>query len=244
MLNAISTVANDMQVRFNASKCAILDLDCTKRNTRHMTKLKIQNEEICPLHEGEAYQHLGIPTGYHVDTTPEATIERMTKEVENIDQSLLAPWQKIDAVNTFVSPKLGFLLRGTTIQKKKTNRLDSRIKAYAKKWLFLPERASPELVYLPCSKGGAGLLPVADSIIQAVRMLTATDTQVNAIAVTQMEATIKRRIGRTPSNEDSCEYLVGGRVRSGWGRHSLTVDAGKKRNQKAAQQSEHIVDPS
>ncbi|KYB25116.1 hypothetical protein TcasGA2_TC031350 [Tribolium castaneum] len=79
IMDAISAVANNMQIRFNVTKCAILDLD-TKGNACHMTKLKIQNKEICPLHEGEAYQHLGIPTRYHVDTTPKATIERMTKE--------------------------------------------------------------------------------------------------------------------------------------------------------------------
>lgn len=54
-------------------------------------------------------------------------------------------------------------MQGGTFEKEYLRVADGRIKQLAKKWLFFPKRASPELVYLPPSQGGGGLIPLSDA---------------------------------------------------------------------------------
>ncbi|KAG5882265.1 hypothetical protein JTB14_014962 [Gonioctena quinquepunctata] len=77
-----------------------------------MVKYHIQGNQFPALAEGQAYEHLGIPAGYHVDQSSEDTIERMSFELERLDTTLLPPWQKIDALSTFILSKISFVLRG------------------------------------------------------------------------------------------------------------------------------------
>ncbi|KAG5890219.1 hypothetical protein JTB14_028761 [Gonioctena quinquepunctata] len=145
ILNRVGETAAYCGLTFRPEKCASLTLDCRYRNICHTA-----------LAEGQAYEHLGIPTGYHVDQSPEDTIDRMTFELERLDTSLLAPWQKIDALSTFILPKISFVLRGCQVQKNPLKVLDKKVKKALKAWMNLPQRASPELLYVPMKKGGAG----------------------------------------------------------------------------------------
>ena len=47
------------------------------------------------LKEEDAYQHIGVPTGFKVKQTPVKNIEKIEEGVEKIDRSLLSPWQKM-----------------------------------------------------------------------------------------------------------------------------------------------------
>ncbi|KAG5890221.1 hypothetical protein JTB14_028763 [Gonioctena quinquepunctata] len=179
-----------------------------------MAEYRIQGNQFPALAEGQAYEHLGIPTGYHVDQSPEDTIDRMTFELERLDTSLLAPWQKIDALSTFILPKISFVLRGCQVQKNPLKVLDKKVKKALKAWMNLPQRASPELLYVPMKKGGAGVLPMADlvevaSIVQAYKMLTCPESLVHDTATSQLREVVQRRIGRHPSTMDLARYLSG-----------------------------------
>ena len=70
------------------------------------------------LADGDYYQHLGVPTGFRTPQTPFPTLEKLTSDARLLDQSLLAPWQKIDATLTFLMPRLDFILRGASVLKK------------------------------------------------------------------------------------------------------------------------------
>ena len=84
------------------------------------------------LAAGEAYQHLGIPTGYETKRTPTETLRDLIADTRSIDQSLLAPWQKLDAVRTFLLPRLDFILQGAHIEKDYLTEADKIIKKLAK----------------------------------------------------------------------------------------------------------------
>ncbi|KAG5869415.1 hypothetical protein JTB14_034650 [Gonioctena quinquepunctata] len=88
-----------------------------------MVEYHIQGNQYPELAVGQAYEHFGIPKAYHVDQSPENIIDRMTFELERLDTSSLAPWQKIDALSTFILPKLSFVLRGCQVQKKVQNKV-------------------------------------------------------------------------------------------------------------------------
>ena len=139
----------------------------------------------------------------------------MNDQLHAISESAPGPWQKINAVNTFITPKIDFFLKGSSMQKKRAaHSFDKQLKRAAKGWLNLPQRASPELLYLPYSKGGANIMPLADLVdtattTHAIKMLTTLDNTVNSIAKCQLEAVVRRRIGRKLTEADLAVYLNG-----------------------------------
>ncbi|XP_048514042.1 uncharacterized protein LOC125501691 [Athalia rosae] len=214
LLRRVESAANGIGLHFNPAKCASLHQDC--RGTRRVvpTRFKIQDTEIRALAAGESYQHLGVPTGFQVKQTPILTIGELVRDLRAVDESLLTPWQKAETVATFLLPRLGFLLRGAHVEKGPLKEADRLIKKLAKKWLHLPQRASAEIVFLPPSRGGCGLLPLADlgdilTIGHAFRLLTVEDEVVRGLAWSSLEAAVARKIGRNPSAADLATYLSG-----------------------------------
>lgn len=118
LLRAADAAAIEAGLHFNPKKCATLHLAGKKTYRRTVqTGFLVRGTQIPAMTEGDAYEYLGIPVGLGVDQTPRAKIEAMIEDISRIDGSLLAPWQKIDAVRTFVAPRLDFVLRsGATLQ--------------------------------------------------------------------------------------------------------------------------------
>ncbi|CAM4585880.1 unnamed protein product [Lepidochelys kempii] len=214
MLDATSRVADWMGLRFNAKKCASLHIDGSKRDSVQGTEFQIQGEPVIPLAEGQAYRHLGTPTGFRVRQTPEDTIQEILQDTAKIDTSLLAPWQKINALNTFLIPRISFVLRGSAVAKVPLNKADKVIRQLVKKWLFLPQRASNELVYITHRHGGANVPRMGDLgdiavITHAFRLLTCPDATVKSIAAKALHDVTQKRIGRAPSSQDTASFLSG-----------------------------------
>nr|XP_034184632.1 uncharacterized protein T26G10.4-like [Osmia lignaria] len=212
MLHNIEATANNLGLAFNAKKCATLHL--RGRNDVLDTVYNIQEEPVPALGKGEPYQHLGVPTGVQLDQTPYTTIRGVLEDLGAVDQSLLAPWQKIETVATFIVPRLDFLLRGANMRRMALSELDKAIKRTVKLWLNLPQRASPEVVHIPPSLGGCGLPPIADlaevtAVAHAFRMLNAGDTVVANIARYSLEAAASGKLCRAPTGRDLAQYLSG-----------------------------------
>ncbi|XP_030406028.1 uncharacterized protein LOC115645479 [Gopherus evgoodei] len=214
MLNTIGRVAEWTGLRFNAKKCASLHVNCSKKNSVQATDFLIQGESVVPLAEGQAYQHLGTPTGFRVRQTPEDTIQEILQDASRIDVSLLAPWQKIDALNTFLIPRIAFVLRGSAVAKVPLNKADNVIRQLVKKWLSLPQRASNELVYIAHRHGGANVPRMGDLcdiavITHAFRLLTCPDAVVKKVATTALCSATAKRIDRAASGQDMATFLSG-----------------------------------
>ena len=116
-------IADDIGLTFKLTNCAMLTVDC-------------QNRYRCLA---IAYRYLGKPTGHHVDATPRETIGKINKELELVHNSLLAPWQKIDAMSTFITPKTDFTLRTGAIEKRHLTQTDKLTKRLAISWMNLPQ---------------------------------------------------------------------------------------------------------
>ncbi|CAM4612820.1 unnamed protein product [Caretta caretta] len=214
MLDATSRVADWMGLRFNAKKCASLHTDGSKRDSVQATEFQIQGEPIIPLAEGQAYRQLGTPMGFRVRQTPEDTIQEILQDAAKIDTSLLAPWQKINALNTFLIPRISFFLRGSAVAKVPLNKADKIIQQLVKKWLFLPQRDSNELVYIAHRHGGANVPCMGDLydiavITHAFRLLTCPDAMVRSIAAKALHDATQKRISRAPSSQDTASFLSG-----------------------------------
>ena len=230
LIDVAVTVADWCSLHFKPPKCASLHLDRRRSGQQEVlpTEFEIQESPIVTLKKGEHYRHLGVPTGFRNDQTPLETIKEMEEKFTKLDESLLAPWQKIDAAITFLMPKMDFIMRGAEIAVEPLNQLDRHIKRIAKRWLFLPRRSSCEPVYMLPSQGGAGLLPLRDTryimaIVQGYRLLTSPDPFVQSLAWDSLREVVKIKIGRAPSNRDLVDYLNGktkgdGGPRSFWAR--------------------------
>lgn len=196
-------------------KCASLHIGRSRtRNRIQPTVFTVDDNPITTLADGEHYKHLGVPTGFRTRQTPTETIQQLSEDLQKIDESLLAPWQKIDATATFMIPRMDFILRGANVAMEPLRTLDRQLKKLTKRWLHLPQRASAEPVFIAPAHGGAGLLPISDnryimSVVQGYRLLTCPDSQVQKIAWWSLRKVASRKIGRQASNEDLAEYLNG-----------------------------------
>ncbi|RLU16391.1 hypothetical protein DMN91_010459 [Ooceraea biroi] len=223
LLTAVELEAGRVGLHFNPAKCASLHITTGRIGRVLPTVFEIEGRPMPTLAEGEPYRHLGVPTGFSVDQTPLTTIEGVLKDIWAVDASLLAPWQRVEVLAAFILPRLDFLLRGAAVEKRPLRAVDLHVRRIVKSWLNLPQRASAEVVYLPPSRGGCGLLPLSDladvlTIAHAFRLLTASDAVVSGLAWGSLRGVVARRIGHAPSDEEIASFLSGsleGRLRGG-----------------------------
>ena len=83
---------------------------------------------------------------------------------------------------TFLLPRRDFLFRGGEVKKTPLTEADRILRRTVKSWLNLPQRASPEVVFIHPSWGGYGLPPLADladvtTVAHAFWILNADDPE-------------------------------------------------------------------
>ena len=211
MLDMAGRVATWAGLKFNPKKCATLHVD-GKRREALPTQFHIQEGIPPPLSENEVYGHLGVPTGYHVAKSADEALKGISHNLRQINDSLLAPWQKLDAINTFILPRLSFHLKNGVVQKRPLNTLDRDIKRIGKKCLNLPQRASAEPLYLNYQRGGLNLLPmnvVADisQIVHGLGLLQSA--HLGQLSLAFLKSVVQKRMRQLPEPQDLANYLCG-----------------------------------
>uniref|UniRef100_A0ABD2XIY5 Reverse transcriptase domain-containing protein n=2 Tax=Trichogramma kaykai TaxID=54128 RepID=A0ABD2XIY5_9HYME len=209
LLEAAELGATAVGLKFNVAKCATLHI---VDGQVQRSSLSIHGQPIPVQDAANAYEHLGIPTGYQVKQTPVNTIRGLLDDAHSIHTSLLAPWQKLDAVSTFLLPRLDFIMQGGKVEKGYLSEADKILKRLARQWLSLPQRASAELIFLPPSQGGGGLIPLADlydvfTVAHAYRILYCADAAVSNLAKMLLGKTVTERTQRQATNTDMAAYL-------------------------------------
>ncbi|CAD6235845.1 GSCOCG00008010001-RA-CDS [Cotesia congregata] len=215
LLLTASVAVRRVGIKFNPSKCVTLHVTGkgSKRKVKD-TKFYLGGEEMRSLGEGESCDYLGVPTGFRINQTPMNTLTEMMTDARSIDSSLLAPWQKIDALRSFIIPRLDYILRGGKVDKTPLTTVDKGLRRMVKGWLHLPQRASAEVVYAQPWRGGCGIIPLADladilAIAQAFRMLSCKDPDVAEIAKSSLEQVVQRKTIHHPSPQEIAEFLSG-----------------------------------
>ncbi|XP_050033060.2 uncharacterized protein [Dermacentor andersoni] len=127
---------------------------------------------------------------------------------------MLAPWQRLDAIKTFLYPALNFAMRVGLASKGEWQRLDEELRPLIKKTLYVPARASNEYLYGSSQAGSAGT-PLAAELSDicrvdgAFKLLTSTDVEVRERAAGDLEGVVSRRLRRPTNTEDMEAYLSG-----------------------------------
>ncbi|XP_075723795.1 uncharacterized protein LOC142765875 [Rhipicephalus microplus] len=127
---------------------------------------------------------------------------------------MLTPWQRLDAIKTFLYPALNFAMRVGLASKGEWQRLDDELRPLIKKTLYIPARASNDYVYGRARAGTAGI-PLAAELSDicrvdgAFKLLTSTDSEVRERAREALHQVVSRRLRRDADDEDIEAYLSG-----------------------------------
>ena len=111
MLDAAVSIAGWAGLKFRPNKCATLTIPDT--NT---SNYQINGVTLPRIKEKEAYKYLGVPIGLDNDQTPYPILIKMLSDSEIIAASDLFPWQKLDAIKTFIHPRILYAMRTREIK--------------------------------------------------------------------------------------------------------------------------------
>ncbi|XP_077484478.1 LOW QUALITY PROTEIN: uncharacterized protein T26G10.4-like [Amblyomma americanum] len=128
---------------------------------------------------------------------------------------MLAPWQRLDAVKTFVYPALNFSMRCCgLLGKAEWERLDEALRPLIKRTLYLPANASNDYIYGSAAAGTAGIPLAAElsdicRIDSAFKLLSSPDAEVRDLAKRAVTEVTTKRLGREVTEADVAAYISG-----------------------------------
>ena len=111
MLARMEEFSGWAKLRFNIAKCAALSTTYWSGNRVVLQpEFKLAGEVIPPMKWNDRYKYLGVQVG----PNPEACLDELAAEfresTEQLFQSGLANWMKLEAFMKFVMPKLDYAL--------------------------------------------------------------------------------------------------------------------------------------
>ena len=141
LLYAAAEAANTLGLKFRPDKCATLSLTSTRQRDTFVepTDYTIHGEHIPALSQEESYRYLGVPIGliHNIDDIP-SLVPKLIQHINIIRSSLLAPWQKLDAIRTFIQPCLTYALRAGNPLKQSQDEYKRILVSALKDICFLP----------------------------------------------------------------------------------------------------------
>lgn len=131
---------------------------------------------------------------------------------KKIGQSLLCPWQKLDAIRTFIQPCLTFALRVGFSLKKSLEHYRSTLIKILRKICELPTHSSTAYFFVNKSTGGLGLQdPIKEidvqTVVHAIKMLSSDDPVVSQIARAELLQTVRHASQSNPTSALVSNYL-------------------------------------
>ena len=215
LLNKASDAATILGLSFRADKCASLSLvtdgRCTVRTEQ--SDFLIQGARFPALENEQSYRYLGVPIGliHNIDDLPNI-VPRLIRDLEIIRASLLAPWQKLDAIRTFIQPCLTYALRAGDPLKKSLYEFRSLLLKAVRDICSLPTRASASYIFAGKAAGGLALQdPTIESdlqaVVQALRILSSPDDAISKIAKAELKTFVRRTTQSAATAELISKYL-------------------------------------
>ena len=208
-LDTVSHVGNTTGLQFNAKKCATLSFQGTKCLE---AKFQIQNQEMQALKEGESYEYLGSKQGIMVNQTPIETLKLMHDDTAKIANSMLAPWQKLDAIKTFIRPRLSYMARTANVNVTDLRFLDKALVENLKIICNLPKNANVDYLMADSHRGGVGMFSFTEDyytqlITHYFRLMTSKDTETRELVTKELQSEVQNWHRKTEiTNDDLSDY--------------------------------------
>ncbi|OXU31592.1 hypothetical protein TSAR_010254 [Trichomalopsis sarcophagae] len=191
LLNIVEKTAKSIGLQFNVHKCSTYHYD-SKKNETQKTSFKFYGQDLNILPEKEIDRYFGVKQGLSIGQSGIPTVEEMIESIEGIGSSKLDCFQKIDAVLTFIIPRVENCLRGLqNIKKTPLDEADKTLRDKLKEWLSLPKDCGIDSVVFQASaemlRMKTKYLPFLDllyvmKVVQALKMFNSKDEIVQCIA--------------------------------------------------------------
>ncbi|XP_037515062.1 uncharacterized protein LOC119391454 [Rhipicephalus sanguineus] len=213
-IDRIEALATSLGLSLNPAKCSSLHLSGATPVGMRPTSFLVSGTAISALRDFQPQRFLGRPVGYRLPTSTGSVIDTAIDQARKIFASMLAPWQRLDAVRTFVYPALNFPMRCGVLTKTDWRRLDDAIRPLVKRTLYLPGNASNNYVYGSAAGGAAGI-PVAAELSDicrvdsAYKLLTTTDRGLRDMALLDAYSVASARLGWEATRAELESYLSG-----------------------------------
>jgi hypothetical protein len=217
LLDAASTSANLIGLDFRPDKCASLSMTYSNKcdGNIQINNLNVQDKAIPALKEHEHYRYLGVPIGMIRDVDNlDSLVDDLCNDLDRISNSLLAPWQKLDAIRTFVQPCLTFALRAGEPQKASLTKYRRKLIEVVRSICHLPLRATTHIIFASTKAGGLGFQDPYDevdvqTVVQAIKMLSSKDPFVSAVAIGELRRAVTFAIQSDASPANIRDFLSG-----------------------------------
>ena len=215
LLDEASDGATILGFSYRPDKCASISLVTDgKRTVRtEVNEFLVQGTRVPPLENEESYRYLGVPIGliHNIDDIPNI-VPRLIRDLETIRSSLLAPWQKLDAIRTFIQPCLTYALRAGDPLKQSLRDYRSLLVKALRDICSLPTRASGSYFFASKRVGGLAFQdPTIEldlqAIVQAIRILSSSDEVVAKIAREELKTFVRRTAQSNPTAELITKYV-------------------------------------
>ena len=167
------------------------------------------------LSEHEHYRCLGVPIGLFRDVESlDKLVDNLCVDMDRIHSSLLAHWQKLDAIQTFIQPCLTFALRSGESLKAALINYRKKLVEVVRSILNIPTHASSCIIFASRSVGGLAfqdLLAKVDiqTVIQAIKKSSSSDPLVSSIARSALWSAVRFAARDNPSPSLTCDFLSG-----------------------------------
>ncbi|GBN25199.1 Retrovirus-related Pol polyprotein from type-1 retrotransposable element R2 [Araneus ventricosus] len=213
MLDSISSDFKKISLQFNPNKSVAFHLATATPVGTRVTEFLLGGVRLKTIEEFEFHKFLGTPFGYNPVRNLN-NLSEIAKLGESILTSLLAPWQRLDALKCFVFPAMQFAMRTNQYLKLHYKAIDREFRKGIKQTLNLPSQASNKFLY-GSRKLGCCAIPIAaeemdlNLIDTAFKLLTSIDSTVQNNAINQLTACVRFRNRSTPTDEDLGKYLSG-----------------------------------
>lgn len=139
---------------------------------------------------------------------------KLMKDLEKLRDSPLAPWQKLDAIRTFIQPGLTYALRACPVARASLTAYRTKPIQVLRSVCRLPNRSSVSYFFADKSVGGLGLQDPFDErhvqkIVHTVKILYSTDPLIQKIAHGQLKSVVYRCVNRKPTDNEADSFLSG-----------------------------------
>ena len=171
----------------------------------------VQGKVTPALKQHEHYRYLGVSIGVMHDVGEiDNLVGQLCTDLDKINESLLAPWRKLDAIRTIVQPSLTFAL--CTGEPEKT----SLIKYHCKLIEVVRNicNLQPNISSLRQQKLGLTLQDLTlevdiQTIVQAIKMLSSSDPVVTNIAKAELRHSVRFAARANPTATLVNDFLSG-----------------------------------
>ena len=162
-----------------------------------MSELRINGGDVRALREDETEVYLGIPMGAKLLYRPGTDLP---SKLDKLQQSLLAPWQKLEALRSQLLPSLSHHLASGRVEKKLLRELDDQTRNLLRNVCRVPDSTSRAFFHAERRVGGMAITPLVEdgdiwTVARATQLLSSDDELVAQTANCQLRDTIVSGLG-------------------------------------------------